>query len=82
MKVVVTKTGENFLLSHADLKNLYLLSIDFPEYLRERRKAYIQAVQRENELASSPDTVKNGCFTSPFDGKEGLAIDEVDIRVN
>ena len=31
VEVVITKTGENFLLSHADLKNLDLLSEDFPE---------------------------------------------------
>ena len=29
-------------------------------------------MQRENELASGPDTVENRCFTSPFDGKEGI----------
>ena len=39
MKVIVTKTGDNFLLSHADLKNLGLLPIDFPEYIGERRMA-------------------------------------------
>ena len=33
VKVVITKTGENFLLSHAALKNLNLLSDNFPEYL-------------------------------------------------
>ena len=47
VKVVVTKTGENFLLSHADLKNLDLLSDNFPEYLGERRRAYVQSVQRK-----------------------------------
>ena len=70
--MVVTKTGENFLQSHADLKNLDLLSIDFPEYLWERRKAYIQAIQRENKLASCPDTRENECFTSSFDGRRTI----------
>ena len=37
IEVVITKTGENFLLSHANLKNLNLLSSNFPEYLGERR---------------------------------------------
>ena len=27
-------------------------------------------------------TVKNGCFTSPYDGRDGLALDEEDIVVN
>ena len=80
--MVVTKTGENFLLSNADLRNLNLLFVNFPEYLGKRRKAYIQAVQRENELASGLTTIKNGCFTYPFDGTEGLALDEDNIRVN
>ena len=34
------------------LKNLNLLSADFPEYLGERRRAYIKLVQKENKLAS------------------------------
>ena len=52
VKVVITRTGENFLLSHANLKTLDLLSADFPEYLGERRRAYIKLVQEENELTS------------------------------
>ena len=37
MEVVITKTGENFLLAQADLKNLKLLSDDFLEYLGDRK---------------------------------------------
>ena len=77
-----TKTGENFLLSNANLKNLSLLSVDFPEYLGERRRAYIQAVQRENKLASGSTMVENRCFTSLWDGRDGLALNEEDIRIN
>ena len=44
VKVIVTKTGENFLLSHANLKNLGLLSTNFPEYIGQRRRAYVQSV--------------------------------------
>ena len=43
--MVVTKTGEKFLLSHADLKNLDLLSSHFPKYLGKRRRVYIKLVQ-------------------------------------
>ena len=39
VKVVVTQRGENFLLSNADLKNLDLLSTEFPEYISKRYKA-------------------------------------------
>ena len=51
-KVIVTKTGNNFLLSNADLKNLGILSPNFPEYIGERRREYIKSTQREEELAS------------------------------
>ena len=44
VEVVITKTGENFLLSHADLKNLDLLSEDFPEYLGQRRRGFARSV--------------------------------------
>ena len=35
---LVTVSGENFLLSNADLKNLSLLAADFPSYLGRMRK--------------------------------------------
>ena len=60
VKVIVTKTGDNFLLSHADLKNLGLLSTDFPEYIGERRRAHIESTKREEELADT----EYGYFTS------------------
>ena len=86
MKVVVTKTGKNFLLSNADLKNLDLLSTEFPQYIGKRCKAFIKAVTRENELASESteacQQVKNGCFTSPVDGGDNPEPNEEDIRVN
>ena len=63
VKVIVTKTGDNFLLSHADLKNLGLLPVDFPEYIGERRMAHVQSTKREEEL-SSPEY---GYFTSTID---------------
>ena len=44
LEVVITKTGENFLLSHADLKNLNLLSEDFPEYLGQRWRGFARSV--------------------------------------
>ena len=62
VEVVVTKTGENFLLAHADLKNLNLLSNDFPEYLGDRRRGFTRMVQEEDEIVSgaqSPDEVNN-----------------------
>ena len=62
MEVVVTKTGENFLLAHADLKNLNLLSDDFQEYLGDRRRGFTQMVQEEDKIVSraqTPDEVNN-----------------------
>ena len=42
VKVVVTQSGDNFLLSNADLKNLDLLSTEFLKYFGDRRKATIR----------------------------------------
>ena len=50
--MVITKTGENFLLSHADLKNLNLLSNNFPEYLGERRRGVARNIREEDEITS------------------------------
>ena len=52
VEVVITKTGENFPLSHIDLKNLNLLSNDFPEYLGDRRRGFAQNVREEDEITS------------------------------
>ena len=52
VEVVITKTGENFLLSHADLKNLNLLSNNFPEYLGERKRGLAQNIREEDEITS------------------------------
>ena len=38
--VVVTESGENFSLSCSDLKNLDLMSKNFPEYIGQRRGAH------------------------------------------
>ena len=62
MELVITKTGENFLLAHANLKNLHLLSDDFPEYLVDGRRGFTRNVQEEDEIlsrAQSPDEVNN-----------------------
>ena len=52
MKVIITKTGNHFLLSNADLKNLGILSPNFPEYIKERRRAFVKSTQREEELSN------------------------------
>merc|ERR1712082_441780 len=50
IEVVITKTGVNFLLSHTDLKNLNLLSVNFPEYLGERRRGLAKNIREEEEI--------------------------------
>ena len=52
MKVIIKKTGDNFLLSNTDLKNLGILSPNFPEYIGERRRAFVQSTQREEKLSN------------------------------
>ena len=74
MKVIITKTGDNFLLSNADLKNLGILSQNFPEYIGERRRVFAQSTQREEELSKE----EYGYFASnanndkaePMEGEE------------
>ena len=56
------KNRGNFLLSHADLKNLNLLSNNFPEYLGERRWGLARNIREEDEITSqakSPVEVNN-----------------------
>ena len=67
---------------HTDLKNLDLLSAVFPEYSGKRRRAYVQSVQREDELTAGPDTTENGFFASDLDGNGVVMTDEDDIMVN
>ena len=48
--MVVTESGDNFLLSCSDLKNLDLMSKNFPEYTRQRRGAHASAVSAVGEI--------------------------------
>ena len=48
----MTQTGENFLLSHADLKNLNLLSDNFPKYLGDRRRGVARNIKEEEEITT------------------------------
>ena len=52
VKVIITKTGNNFLLSNVDLKNLGILSPNFPEYIGEIWRAFVKSTQREEELSN------------------------------
>ena len=45
VKVVVTESGDNFLLSCSDLKNLDLMSKSFPEYMGKVREPMLQLPQ-------------------------------------
>ena len=52
VKVIITKTGANFLLSKANLKKLGILPPNFPEYIREIWRAHVKFTQREEELSN------------------------------
>ena len=73
VEVVITKTGENFLLSHADLKNLNLLSDNFPEYLGDRRRGVARNIKEEEEITAR---------TEPPLGVNNVEDDEMDILVS
>ena len=82
MKVVITRTGENFLLPHADLKNLDILFTDFPEYLGERRRTYIKSVQEENKLTSRRHDPQKEYPTANQEEANIVTDDGDDILVN
>ena len=73
VEVVITKTGENFLLSHADLKNLNLLSDNFPEYLGDRRRGIARNIREEEEITTR---------TEPPLEVNNVEDDEMDILVS
>ena len=52
VEVVVTMTGDNFLVAHANLKNLDLVSDNFPEYLCDRRRGFTKKIQEEDVIVS------------------------------
>ena len=74
VKVVVTESGDNFLLSCSDLKNLDLMSKDFPEYIGQRRGAHASSVSAVgeiiNEATFDPEVTEEGCCTFPNNGEE------------
>ena len=73
------------MLSNGDLKNLNLLSREFPEYIGDRRKANTSSVSKENELVTEAtnayESKEAGFFTSPKVGEDSLDEFEDDIRV-
>ena len=73
IEVVINKTGENFLLSHANIKNLNLLSSNFPEYLGERRGGVAQNIKEEDEITAR---------TEPPEEVNNVEDDEMDILVS
>ena len=75
IKVIVTKTGNNFLLSNADLKNLGILSPNFPEYIGQIRRDYIKSSQKEEELSQD----EHGFLAST---SEGDTTDSEDVTVS
>ena len=54
VKVVVTESGNNFLLSCSDLKNLDLMSKSFPEYTGKVRSGHAKADADLKEILNEP----------------------------
>ena len=50
VKVVVTESGDNFLLSCSDLKNLDVMSKSFPEYMGKVRSGHATATSDVEEI--------------------------------
>ena len=74
VKVVVTESGDNFLLSCSDLKNLDLMTNDFLEYIGQRRGAHASSISHVGEIIDKetrgPEVTEEGCYTSPNNGEE------------
>ena len=54
VKVVVTESGNNFLLSCSDLKNLNLMSKSFPEYTGKVRSCHAKADADLEDILNQP----------------------------
>ena len=50
----MTESGDNFLLSCSDLKNLYLMSKSFPEYTGKVRSGHAKATTDIEEILNEP----------------------------
>ena len=61
MKLVVTKSSDNFLISNADLKNLELLSKKFPEYIGQRHHAYMDSISKDGKIDKSVKVCEVTC---------------------
>ena len=74
VKVVITESGDNFLLSCSDLKNLDLMSRNFPEYTGQRRGAHASAISDVDEIINGVldeyTMTENGDCIAPNNGEE------------
>ena len=50
IRLVVMVSGENFLLSNGDLKNLSILAADFPSYLGRMRKQVLDSAPISHKM--------------------------------
>ena len=82
---MVTESGDNFLLSCSDLKNLDLMSKNFPEYTGQRRGAHTSAVldvgEIINEALDDHATTEDGCCITPNNGEEHEQESDSEITV-
>ena len=85
VKVVVTESGDNFLLSCSDLKNLDLMSKNFLEYTGQRRGAHASAVldvgEIINEALDDHTMTEDGCCIAPNNGEEHEQESDSEITV-
>ena len=74
VKVGVTESGNNFLISCSDLNNLDLMSKDFPEYIGQRRGGHTSSVSVVGEIIEEatnyPVATEDGCCIAPNNAEE------------
>ena len=55
MKVIITKTGENFFLSNSDLKSLKHLSPKFPNYVGVQHTDARDSMKKDGSIVNQTD---------------------------
>ena len=82
---MITESGENFLLSCSDLKNLDLMSKSFPEYTGKVRSGHANATADIDDLINEPFDEKTveetRDYTVPHVQDDNILDTDVEVKV-
>ena len=81
----MTESGDNFLLSCSDLKNLDLMSKSFPEYTGKVRSGHAKATADIEEILNEPyndkPVVETGDCIVPHVQEENISDTDIEVKV-